>query len=112
METSQWMIAITQNLIAALIVWMFSRFVSNNKESIKSVMGVAIPATKKILPPMLRVASHVLVYWYLITQIRNVATDPAPIEKMDIVILAFWVFWLNMYFVRTVMTRHERNVPA
>lgn len=107
METTQWIVAITQNLIAAIIVWGFSYWVGKNRESINKVMGVAIPATRRMMPIVFHILMHVFVFWFFITQIRDLIADPAPIKKIDVFLIAFWTTWLVVYFIRVVLERER-----
>jgi hypothetical protein len=91
--TTNWLIAITQNLIATLIAYVFARWLRSRKASIHTVKGVASKAGRMIQPSTLRAVVDVMAMWFILTQLRNSIQDPAPLTRMDVFTIAAWTWW-------------------
>lgn len=92
--------SIAQNLIAAAILWALAKLYSSAKPSISKVAGVAIPATKKMLPSAAIVAIDIFVMWYLVSQLRASINAEPPLSGEAVAAIAFWMWWFLFYFIK------------
>lgn len=102
-DIQSWIVAITQNLVAALIVALASWAVRGKADSIKAMAGKAASAGKKIMPTVMRIALEVLILAYLFAQLRSVLTAPEPLTRAAAFGIAFWTWWLCWYMVEGIL---------
>jgi hypothetical protein len=102
-DMQSWIVAITQNLVAALIVALASWAVRGKADSIKAMAGTAASAGKRIMPTIMRIALELFILAYLFTLLRGQLTSTDPITRADVFGIAFWTWWLCWYMVDGIL---------
>jgi|JI10StandDraft_1071094.scaffolds.fasta_scaffold391647_1 nitrate reductase NapE component len=110
--TSQWLIPTITNLIAGLIIWACAQVASRVKASHHTVKGVAMSATKTILPMMGNAAMYSVVFGFLVWQLRALVGADGPPSRLDAALIAFWTTWLVLLFVRLLASGRAMRQPS
>lgn len=93
-----WIAPIMQSLIASILAVVILKLCAASWASRATIKGVAIRAAKPTSKMILAVLRDVLVFWFLISQLRGLLTADTPLTRGDVLLISFWVWWLMFCF--------------
>ena len=86
--TTQWVIPIITNLIAAVAIWLIGKTAARARASIIRVKGVAIMVTKRIWPKVFNAAVYIGMFWFTISRLFFLVTWDGPVQRTDVLLIA------------------------
>ena len=100
-----WIVPITQSVIAGIVIHVGSVLYARIKASISNTTGVPISAGKKIIRPTLRIAADFVVLWFLFGRLMSIFQSEAPPTRIDEFMIAFWVSIILLYVINAIAQR-------
>ena len=97
-----WIDPIMQNLISSILAVAILKLLAVSWSSRASIKGVAIRAAKPTMAIVVRVARDIFIFWFLLTQLRGLLTEDAPMTRGDVFLISFWLWWLMFYLAATL----------
>lgn len=101
--TAQWLIPITTNLIAAMMIWFGGKTFARARESIIKVKGVAIMATKRIFPAVFNALVYIGALYFSISRLVFLVTFDAPVQRIDVLMISVFTAFFTVTVVAIVL---------
>jgi hypothetical protein len=117
--TTQWLIPIATNLIAATVIWSIATMLSRTRASIIKVKGVAIAVTKRIFPTVFNASVYLAALYFSISRLVFLVSQDGPVVRVDVLLISFFTAFFTVTIVAIALgaeiwptAKAEKSVAA